>query len=97
MQSTALKTFTEKIKHKNGHIRIATIKRDNQQGPPVEHMELCSVLCGELEGRGDWGRMDTCICMAELLCYSAETITKLLIRYTPIKNKTVKQYLSNGR
>ena len=30
---------------------------DNQQGPTVEHMELCSMLCGNLEGRefgGEW-------------------------------------------
>ena len=26
-------------------------------------MELCSVLCGSLEGRGIWGRMDTCTCV----------------------------------
>ena len=32
---------------------------DNQQGPTVEHRELCSVLCGSLAGRGVWGRMDT--------------------------------------
>ena len=25
-------------------------------------MELCSVLCGSLDRRGVWGRMDTCIC-----------------------------------
>ena len=31
---------------------------DNQQGPTVEHRELCSVLCGSLDGRGVWGRMD---------------------------------------
>ena len=29
-----------------------------------------------------WGRMDTCICMTESLCYSPETITALLIGYT---------------
>ena len=27
-------------------------------------MELCSMLCGSLDERGVWGRMDTCICMA---------------------------------
>ena len=32
---------------------------DNQQGPTVEHMELCSMLCSNLDGRGVWGRMDT--------------------------------------
>ena len=29
--------------------------------------------------------MDTCICIAESLCCSPDTITTLLIRYTPIK------------
>ena len=41
------------------------------------------MLCGSLDGMGDRGRMDTCICMAE----SPETITTLLIGYTPIQNK----------
>ena len=34
---------------------------DNQQGPTVQHMELCSMLCGRLDGSGVWGRMDTCM------------------------------------
>ena len=42
------------------------------------------MLCGSLDGRGVWGRMDTCICMAESLCCPPETITTLLIGYTPI-------------
>ena len=29
------------------------------------HRKLCSKLCGRLEGRGVWGRMDSCIGMAE--------------------------------
>ena len=45
----------------------------------VGHRELCSMLCGSLDGRGVWGRMDTRICMAESLCCSPETITTLLI------------------
>ena len=49
-------------------------------------MELCSMLCGSLNERGVWGRMDTCICMAESLHHSPETITALLIGYTPIQN-----------
>ena len=28
---------------------------DNQQGPTVYHMELCSGLCGSLDGRGVLG------------------------------------------
>ena len=38
------------------------------------------MLCGSLDGRGVWGRMDRCICMAEPLCCPPETIT-LLIGY----------------
>ena len=30
--------------------------------------------------------MDTCLCMAESLCNSPETTTKLLVSYTPIQN-----------
>ena len=33
-------------------------------------------------------RMDTCVCVAESLRCSPETITGLLIGYTPIKKKT---------
>ena len=54
-------------------------------------MELCSMLCGSLDGRGVWRRMDTCICMAEALHCSPETITTLLISYTPIQNKKFKR------
>ena len=41
----------------------ALFKMDNQQGPTVQHLELCSMLCGSLDGRGIWGRMDVCTCM----------------------------------
>ena len=37
------------------------------------------MLCVSLNGRGAWGRMDTCIRMAESLHCSPETITVLLI------------------
>ena len=49
--------------------------------------ELCSVLCGSMDGRRIWGRMDTCVCMAESLCCPPETLTTLLNGYTPISNK----------
>ena len=32
-------------------------KMSSQQGPTVQHMELCSILCGSLDGRefgGEW-------------------------------------------
>ena len=59
----------------------AIFKTDNQQGPTVQHRELCSMLCGSLDERGLWGRMDTCIRMAESLWCPPETITRLLIIY----------------
>ena len=36
-------------------VRTTTFKMDHQQGPTVEHGELCSRLCGSLDGRGIWG------------------------------------------
>ena len=44
-------------------------------------MELYSMLCGSLDGRGVWGRMDTCICIADPLHCSPEAITTLLMGY----------------
>ena len=37
------------------------------------------------------GRMDTCICIPESLCCPPETITILLIDYTPVQNKELKE------
>ena len=34
------------------HVHIAIFKMDNQQGPTVQHRELCSMLCGSLHERG---------------------------------------------
>ena len=55
----------------------------------VEHRELCSTLCGSLDGREVWGRIDTC--MAESFCWPPETIMILLISYTPIQNEAFKE------
>ena len=49
------------------------------------------MLCGSLDGRGVWGRMDTCISAAESLCSSPETITSSLIGCTPMQNKKFKK------
>ena len=54
----------------DGHVHTTVFKMDNQQEPTVLHRELCSVLCGGLDSWGVWGRMDTCICVAESLCCS---------------------------
>ena len=52
-------------------------------------MVLCS-MCVSLDGSGVWGRMDTCIWVAESLLCSPETITTLLVDYTPIQNTKFK-------
>ena len=64
----------------------------------------CSMLCGSLDGRGVWGRMHTCICVAESLCGPPGTMTTLLIGYMPIQNKKLKKsfllpmtYMSEAR
>ena len=79
----------------DGHVHTAIFKMDNQQGPTAWHREVCSMLYGSLEGRGVWGRMDTCVCIAESLCCSTETITTLVISYTPIQNKKLKKNSKN--
>ena len=39
----------------DGHVYTAVFKMDNQQGPIVWHMELCSVLPVSLDGSGGLG------------------------------------------
>ena len=56
-------------------------------------MELCSMLCGSLGGRGVWGRMDTCMCLTEsLCCHPKLSQQRLLAGYIPIQNKKFKMY-----
>ena len=49
------------------------------------------MLCGDLNGKRIWRRIDTCICITKSLCCTPETNTTLLINYTPNKiNKILK-------
>ena len=57
----------------------------------LEHRELCSVSCGSLDGRGIWRKRDICMSMAESFCCLPETITTLLVSYTPMLNKKLKK------
>ena len=45
----------------DGHIYNAVFKMDNQEGPTVEHREVCSKSCGILGGTGFWRRINTCL------------------------------------
>ena len=51
------------------------------------------MICGNLDWQGVWERMDTYVYMVESLC-SPETIITLLICYTPIQNKKLKEIVS---
>ena len=68
-----------------GHIAI--FKMDDQQGPTIcstwnsAQCYVAAWLRGEF--RGEWMQ---CICMAESLGCLPETVTILLIGYTPIQN-----------
>ena len=52
------------------------------------------MLCGILNEREVWGRIDTCMCMAESLCCSPETITTLLIGYVCVHAKLLQSCLT---
>ena len=45
-----------------GHVNTAIFKTDNQQGPTVQDMELCSILCNNSNGKRSLKKTDTCIC-----------------------------------
>ena len=69
----------------------ATFKTDNQHVlPHIALGALLCVLCASMYGRAVWGRTDTCTCVAESLHGSHETVTTLLIGYSPIGNKKFK-------
>ena len=81
-----------RVKEFGMHRYTAIFKMDNQKGPTVQHKEPYSMLCGSLEMRGEvGGKTDTCICMAESLGCSPETITTLLTSHSPIENKRLKK------
>ena len=63
---------------------------DNQQGLPVEHRRHCSMWCGRLVGRGVWGRMDTCMCMAESFCCPPENYLNI-VNWLYSNNKQTKK------
>ena len=77
-------------KESNMETYITICKIDSQWEFTVCLRELCSMLFGSLDGRGVWERMDTCIFIDESPQCSPETITTLLIDYTPIQNKKFK-------
>ena len=82
----------------DAYVHTAVFNMDKQQGPTVQYMEICSMLCDNLDWRGicgDNGYMY--IHMGEFFHCSPETITTcLLIGYTPVQNRSLKKESHNG-
>ena len=53
-------------------------------------MELCSILCGSLDGRGVWRKTDTCICvcLSPFTVWNSQHCNQLYLQY---KMTTLKQ------
>ena len=71
----------------DGHAHTAICERDDQQGPSVEHRELCSALHGSLEGREVAGSRYTCMYGWGPLLFTCNGHNIILTGYTPILNK----------
>ena len=50
-------------------------------------MELCSMFCGSLDGRGVWGEWVHVYLWLSAFTIQPETVTTLLISYIPTQNK----------
>ena len=49
----------------------------------VFNINIIIYVCGSLDRRRVWGRMDACVCMTKSLCYTPETIPTLFTSHTP--------------
>ena len=77
----------DKVREWHGHIYTTKCKTDSQWEAAIQHREVSSVPCDHLEGwDSEGGREggargkrfgDICICIADSLCYKAETNTAL--------------------
>ena len=52
-------------------------KIDNQREPDIQHRELYSALCGDLNGKKIQNRGDIWLHIADSLCYAEDTNTTL--------------------
>ena len=52
-------------------------------------------LCGSLDGRGVWGRMHTCMFMAESLCHNMKL--SQYCQLTPIQNKIFQEKIKKKK
>ena len=72
----------------DGHVPSAIFKMDNQQWLTVDHLQLCSMLCGSLDGRGigeEW--IHVYLWLSPFTVHLKLLQHCLLINYTPVQNK----------
>ena len=77
------------------HLIYTTMfKINNQQGPTVQHRELCLIFWEYyINGKRFFKKIDTCLCITESLCCTPETNTTSLINCAPIKINFFKKRL----
>ena len=78
----ALCGFSHLIFKTNLQIRNWDLNFHKLEGLCIAHGTLLKAMC-QPKWERVWGRMDTCICMAESLCYSPEThdmVNQLCVR-----------------
>lgn len=75
----------------DGHAHTAICELDDQQGPSVEHRELCSALHGSLDGREAAGSRYTCKYGWGPLLFTWNSHNVILTGYTPTLNKKFKR------
>ena len=66
-------------KERYSSLLSAIFKVENQQGPTVKHIELCSILCSNVDGRRVWGRMDTYVgeyVISSVLSHCSKTLQR---------------------
>ena len=70
----------------DGHVHTAIFKTEPTRNYCIAHNSAQCYVATWMGGEV-WGRMDPCLCMAESLFCTPETITTLSVSYTPIQNK----------
>ena len=66
--------------------KLALFKMDHYQSSTIYHRELCSMLCGSLDRRVVWERVDKRVYMAESLCCPIIILLSIL-RYKIFKKE----------
>ena len=70
-----------------GKIGSLGLTCNNQKGLTIQHRELRSIFCNNLNGKKNWKRIDTYICISDSICFVPEANTIVNQLYATIKFK----------